>query len=113
MHVFVQIRNATATCRCAIIHLPPLLAPAAAVPSTISWYYEQNGAMVALEVIVESSNGGFEALLGVVDRLRQRHGRGVFASSTPAQVNEVELFYFHVRLLQTLPTMRNNFTSSA
>eukprot|EP00904_Undaria_pinnatifida_P008389 jgi/Undpi1/4680/HiC_scaffold_18.g08034.m1 len=49
----------------------------------------QNGRMVALEVVVNRQQGGFANLLGVVDRLRQRHGGGgVFASNTPSEATE-------------------------
>ncbi|CBN79447.1 nucleoside diphosphate kinase 7 isoform a [Ectocarpus siliculosus] len=47
----------------------------------------QSGAAVALEVILDSRDRGFEGLLGVVEKWREREG-GVFASSTPAQAAE-------------------------
>lgn len=47
----------------------------------------QSGAAVALEVILDSRDGGFEGLLGVVERWREREG-GVFASCTPAQARK-------------------------
>ncbi|CAN0480272.1 unnamed protein product, partial [Ectocarpus sp. 8 AP-2014] len=47
----------------------------------------QSGAAVALEVILDSRDRGFEGLLGVVERWREREG-GVFASSTPAQARK-------------------------
>lgn len=46
----------------------------------------QSGIAVALEIIADSRNGGFDGLIGAVDSLRQRHGSGIFASDTPAEV---------------------------
>ena len=48
--------------------------------------YLQDGVAVALEVIVDNRCGGVDRLLGVVHGLQQRHGSGVFASSTPSEV---------------------------
>lgn len=52
----------------------------------------QSGAAVALEVILDSRDRGFEGLLGVVERWREREG-GVFASSTPAQARKHFWFF--------------------
>lgn len=43
----------------------------------------QSGFAVALEVILDSRNEGFESLHGVVD---EWDGDGVFASATPVEV---------------------------
>lgn len=39
-----------------------------------------------MEIITDSRHGGFDGLLEIVEGLRQRHGGGVIASSTPAEV---------------------------
>lgn len=45
----------------------------------------QSGFAVALEVILDSRNGGFDGLRGVIDGWG---GGGVFASGTPAEVRK-------------------------
>eukprot|EP00752_Nemacystus_decipiens_P003580 g3301.t1 len=54
----------------------------------------QSGVAVALEIIVDGRNGGFDGLLGVVQGLRKRHGSGVFASSTPAEAAKHARYMF-------------------
>ena len=58
-------------------------------PLPVALFAAQSGTIVALELMVDGQQGGFASLLGVIDRLRQRHGAGVvFASNTPAEVSE-------------------------
>lgn len=61
----------------------------------------QSGVAVALEIIADPRHGGgFDGLLGVVDGLRQQHGSGVFASSTPAEVG-LHLMHLLPKILES------------
>eukprot|EP00903_Cladosiphon_okamuranus_P011349 g10697.t1 len=55
----------------------------------------RSGVAVAMEVIADSRQGGFEGLQGIVDGLRQQHGSGIFASNTPREALEHARRIFH------------------